>query len=133
MRKSKTEFTENLRGVIIGKAQNNSNYKHYIYLKVNPTLSPSPFLDVQNKLVTVITKFRLGSHKLPIETGRRRRIPRDQRLYQVCEVLGDEYHILFQCPIINRDNLTLPRPLNEIWSSSDLYVLFEKLSQTELL
>ena len=71
----KTEFVKKIRDVIISKAQNNGNYKHYIYLKVNPTLTPSPFLNVQNKHVTNITKFRLGSHKFPIETGRWRRIP----------------------------------------------------------
>ena len=80
-------FAKKIRDVIISKAQNNGNYKHYIYLKVNPTLTPSPFLNVQNKHATNITKFRLGSHKFPIETGRRR--PRDQRLCQLCEVLGE--------------------------------------------
>ena len=35
----KTEFTKKLRGVVIGKVQNDSNYKQYIYLKVNLTFS----------------------------------------------------------------------------------------------
>ena len=64
----KAEFAKKIRDVIISKAQKNGNYKHYIYLKVNPTLTP--FLNVQNKHVTNITKFRLRSHKFPIETGR---------------------------------------------------------------
>ena len=81
----------------------------------------------------LITKFRLGSHKFPIETGRWRRIPRDQRLCQDYGVLGDEYHILFDCLVINRDDISIRRSLNEIWSCDDLYVLFEKLSHTELL
>ena len=75
----KTEFAKKVRGVVIGNAQYDNNYKYYIYLKINPTLAPSPFLNVQNKLVTQITKFRLGSHKFPIETDRWRRMPRDQR------------------------------------------------------
>ena len=124
----KTEFVKKIRDDIMRKAQNNSNYKHYIYLKVNPTLTPSPFLDVQNTHVINITKFRLGSHKFPIETGRWRRIPRDQRLCQLCEVLGDEYHIMFECPIINRDNLALPPSLHELWNSNNLFVLFEKIT-----
>ena len=37
---------------------------------MNPTLSPSPFLDVIHPVAADIIKFRVGSHYLPIETGR---------------------------------------------------------------
>ena len=45
------------------------------------------------------TKFRLGNHKLPIETGRHKNIPRERRLCTLCSCnkLGDEFHVIFEC------------------------------------
>ena len=46
-----------------------------------------------------LTKFRLSAHKLLIETGRYKGIPRNERLCERC-LLGeveDECHFLFKC------------------------------------
>ena len=48
----------------------NERYKHEIYLKINPELKPSPFLNCMHPLSTHIIRFRLGTHNLPIEKGR---------------------------------------------------------------
>ena len=47
-----------------------------------------------------IVRFRLGCHKLPIVTRRNQGAPRDARLCLLCDqhALGDEYHMLFECP-----------------------------------
>ena len=47
-----------------------------------------------------IVRFRLGCHKLPIVTRRNQGAPRAARLCLLCEqhALGDEYHMLFECP-----------------------------------
>ena len=45
------------------------SYKYQIYWKMNTSLNPSPFFNLQHPLTDTIIKFRLGSHKLPIETG----------------------------------------------------------------
>ena len=48
----------------------------------------------------ILTKFRLGDHKLLIEIGRYLKIPRDQRLCANCNVLPlleDEFHFFFEC------------------------------------
>jgi len=37
----------------------------------------------------ILTKFRLSEHKLLIEIGRNLKIPRDQRLCTICNVLED--------------------------------------------
>ena len=45
-----------------------------------------------------ITRWRLSNHDLKIEKDRRRDIPRDQRICDLCEVLEDEEHVIFRCP-----------------------------------
>ena len=46
----------------------------------------------------LITRWRLSNHDLQIEKGRRRDIPREQRVCDLCETLEDEQHVIFQCP-----------------------------------
>ena len=45
-------------------------------------------------------KFRIGNHKLIIETGRYSQIPRVNRLCPTCgsNQIEDEIHLLFHCP-----------------------------------
>ena len=45
----------------------------------------------------ILTKFRLSEHKLLIEIGRNLKIPRDQRLCEICNVLEDEFHFFYEC------------------------------------
>jgi len=50
--------------------------------------------------ITAVARFRLGSHSLGIETGRRgHKVPRDQRCCTLCEqgARDDEWHVL-TCP-----------------------------------
>ena len=46
----------------------------------------------------LITRWRLSNHDLNIEKGRRRDIPREQRVCDTCDVLEDEQHVIFHCP-----------------------------------
>jgi len=43
-------------------------------------------------------RLRLSSHRLPIETGRWSRIPRDQRFCS-CGMVQTEVHLICLCPI----------------------------------
>ena len=77
-------------------------YKHQIYRKLNLSFHPSPFLNLPHPLTESIIKFRMGSHKLPIETGRWKGLDRCDRVYPECQVLGDEEHFLFHCSLVSR-------------------------------
>ena len=50
-----------------------------------------------------LTKFRISAHKLNIETGRYKGIPRHNRLCTRCDlnVVEDETHFLCVCPGVN--------------------------------
>ena len=66
-----------------------SNFGFENYLKI------LPYFEDRRRL----TKFRLSAHKLLIETGRYKGIPRNERLCERC-LLGeveDECHFLFKC------------------------------------
>jgi hypothetical protein len=53
-----------------------------------------------NKYRISLTKFRLSSHNLIIESGRYDNIPRDERLCKACNMnaIETEYHFLLVCP-----------------------------------
>ena len=64
-----------------------THYRYYIYMLHNPDPTPSAFKPQARRLSSQITKIRLGSHLLPIETGRWSRLP--EGLCVICGVLGD--------------------------------------------
>ena len=53
------------------------------------------------KFRTALSKLRLSSHKLAVETGRYTRpiTPLDNRKCSICNILEDEFHFLFECRI----------------------------------
>lgn len=111
----------------------NRHYKYWIYVKMNPKLEPSPFLDRIDYVGKCITKFRLGSHKLKIETGRWYRQPREERLCPICNVLGDEYHAIYNCRDIFREDLVLPTRISNIWSYVEVNTLFKRLLDSDYI
>ena len=56
---------------------------------------------IDDRLRTVITRWRLSNHKLLIETGRYLvpPIPRNDRVCANCNILEDEEHVIFYCPL----------------------------------
>ena len=90
------EFNEDAKQQIRTLAED-GHYKYQIYFQYNPSLVKSNFIDLSHPLTHQIIKFRLGSHKLPIETGRWSRIPREERVCSTCGVLGDELHFNNVC------------------------------------
>ena len=57
-----------------------------------------------------LPKFRFSNPKLPIERVRSEWEKRSGRRCNVCHVLGDEFHFLFQCSIfIDERKLLLPK------------------------
>ena len=94
---------------------------------MNPSLSKSPFLLMPGALASACVKFRLGSHNLPIELGRWQRKKRIDRLCPNCNVPGDEMHYLFDCPLINRDELVFDRNLESIWKNENTLTIMQQL------
>ena len=121
-------YINELKTKIKDFSRKEEHYKYYMYVKINPDLRPSRFIYDVRYISSVITKFRLGSHYLPIETGRWRRIKsRADRVCQVCKVPGDEMHLIYDCIEINRLDLNIPINIDEIWKSKDTITLFERI------
>ena len=56
-----------------------------------------------------LTRYRLSSHSLSIETGRHRRIERDSRICPFCvDIVEDEVHFLLECPSYNTVKIKYP-------------------------
>ena len=65
-----------------------------------------PYLDICNipKFRYSLTRLRVSSHRLNIESGRWARpniIPVNERMCQNCNVLVDEYHFVLECSLYN--------------------------------
>ena len=118
---------------IVKSNANNSRYKFQIYMDINPDLKPSPYINSCNPVAKYITRLRLGSHLLPIETGRWTRTPRNERICRNCNVLGDERHYLYDCSLIDRNNMLLPQPLSNIWDSEYIFILITEMLKADLL
>ena len=126
------EAAEEVRTKLITFADNGHS-KYKIYRDMNPNLQQSPFINNLHGLSGDIIRFRLGSHVLPIETGRWSRTGRNERLCRSCNVLGDEIHALFTCNTIDLDLLQLPNTISEIWEAEDIFELFKKLKEANFL
>ena len=75
-----------------------------LYRSYKLDFSREPYIDCVRdfKLRRCISKFRLSSHKLAIETGRhfKPKIPREKRLCVYCNLnrIEDEVHLMVECP-----------------------------------
>ena len=83
-----------------------------------------------NKYRIALSKFRLSSHKLEIETGRHRNIPRADRKCKKCnaDVIEDEYHFLLVCPVYRELRQKYLKPYYCHWPTINK---FEKLMSSE--
>ena len=71
----------------------------------------------------VISRWRLSSHNLKIETGRYTmpKTPRDERTCGLCDtVVEDEQHAIFICPLYQRTRVKYQRLLGKYKSVSEL-------------
>lgn len=60
----------------------------------------------------LLTKFRISTHNLEVETGRYKNIPFDQRTCKLCnQTVEDEIHFLFECTSLSHVRLPI---INEI-------------------
>ena len=77
---------------------NNKSFTSF-YSAVKGEFCYSDYLSILNipKYRYSIITFISGNHKLPIATGRWAGIPKNERLCRTCNVLGDEFHLVFYC------------------------------------
>ena len=80
-----------------------------------------------------ISKIRLSSHNLLIETGRHKNIPRDQRFCPMCKLqfgqnsdIEDEYHFILICPTYR--DLRKKFIKKYYWSNPSVYKFVQLLS-----
>ena len=108
-------------------------YRYQMYLQINPELTQSPFMSCLHPMAVDIIRFRLGSHKLPIEIGRWNRVSRNLRFCHFCNTLGDEQHYIYSCPLIRRDDLHLSKNISEIWSQEGVLELIRRIKEADLI
>ena len=107
---------------------------YWIYAEMNLELKPSPFLKRIDLVRKSLTKFRLGSHSLKIETGRWNRTKRTGRLCRACGELGDELHALYRCSEVYREDLeNLPANITDIWECDEVNTLFQRMRVAEMV
>ena len=86
------------------KAEEDANSRLGVYLQVNPQLEPPSHNYAYNLEFerVLITRYRSGSHKLRIETGRlcNPTIPRDERICSCNTGIQSLHHCLFDCPLL---------------------------------
>ena len=127
------ESLDEMKNQVNVKADN-GDYKFDMYRKMNPSLVRSPFISLPHPLSSALIKFRLGSHKLPVETGRWYGIRnRNDRVCGECGVLGDELHYIYNCTQIKRDDIMLPENLEELWQNPNVFKLFSRLMELNVL
>ena len=80
-----------------------------------------------------MTRFRLGSHHLPVETGRWNGTDRHSRICTTCGEFGDENHAIYHCSLIFRDDIEIDTSISNIWTENDAFKLFKRLKQAKLL
>ena len=81
----------------------NGSIKNTTYFAIKRGLfEMASYLDqnLTRKSQIILAKFRTGSRYLAIETGRKNRMARDERVCPYCTtgIVEDERHFLFQCP-----------------------------------
>ena len=121
----KSDIKEHFHNLLLTEvretAQTPENYKYFIYRQFNPELQA--FSTTHRNL----SRLRLSSHNMPIETGRWSRVMRENRLCQTCKVLGDERHYIYDCCEIDRTHLEDVPSLDKLSSYKKLHLLMESL------
>ena len=111
----------------LGETKDKS-YKYWIYLRNNPDLKTSPFLNRIDRVGKSMIRFRLGAHNLRIETGRWSGLKREDRLCNFCQKMDDEYHAIFECREIYRGDINgMPEQLEDLWEFEGVNILFKRL------
>lgn len=68
------------------------------YAKFKTRFTLEPYLNSDNKHISLLTKIRISAHAyLNIESGRHSRTPLEARICKECECIDDEFHLFILC------------------------------------
>ena len=85
--------------------------RFYKKFKTNFVIEPYLYLIKDNKLRKTLSKFRLSSHSLKIETGRhtKPKTPLEKRTCTLCNfnAIESEEHLLLHCPLYQEERIYL--------------------------
>ena len=111
--------------------------KSLFYRIIKREFKFEPYLDLlTNRPRKLLTKFRTSNHKLPVETGRWNNTPFEDRTCPRCATnfIGDEYHYLFECPVLNTDRRkTIPTWTFKHPNTYKTHALFDTIDSNTLL
>ena len=104
-----------------------------LYRHIKMQFGLESYLFMNNKAFRMaITKIRLSSHIFMIERGRwgPNKLPRNERLCQVCNCIEDEFHVLIECPFFNNERSGL---LNKVLRQNpNVYNFYEYLNSENI-
>ena len=91
---------ERTRRIMESESSMTMYYKNLIDVDTEPVIYSSCMNDAKRN---VITRWRLSNHRLKVELGRYSvpKVPREERKCDVCNVLEDEHHAIFVCPVFH--------------------------------
>ena len=95
---TKRVVKEKYEQIILEKLSNlDENSKLFLYNKLKNEIKLEDYLYTLTNFNSrkILTKFRISDHKLEIEIGRYKKVPRKQRICKACKVLDDEKHSCF--------------------------------------
>ena len=111
------------------KTVQNSEHKLCTYALFKKEFKFESYLDlpIERARLCLLTRFRLSSHKLRVETGRYEKpyLPRENRICLMCENgIEDEQHFILKCPYYKneRSNLKLSLEISRLDSSQNAFV-----------
>jgi hypothetical protein len=82
------------------KLKKNLSSKRTTYLTINPRLDKIKIYNsnqIREQKRVMVSRFRLSAHRLRVETGRWKRIPREERTCDCSSAIQDENHVVFNC------------------------------------
>ena len=102
------------------------------YCRIKTSFGSEKYLHIINNftLRKAITKLRISSHRLKIETGRYLKLEVNKRLCNKCDEnkIEDEIHFLLECPSTSTDRQVLIDMINNNCNNFQYLNLSENLS-----
>ena len=98
-KKMKELFHRSYESLSYSQLANNPKARLYLSFKRKPTYETYLKTVKDRKIRVQYTKLKLSDHNLEIESGRHKKIERQQRFCSSCNSynIGDELHFLFEC------------------------------------